>query len=933
MSGRIFSLNVKLVAIILTGIFVCTVESRENNDGSKAGTTKTLHLLVIDKETQKSVPDVELTIRNIQGETDVVTDKNGEYNIVMPGEDSNYVSVRVKKEGYITIRAGWGGNYYVKQAPSKYTLAIEKGTTIGGKVQNEQGETIEGVTVGIYYIRDFPNTDADIAIRIFPSETNTKTDQTGHWQVNKLPSEFTADELRIFLTHPDYVSDNLRPGYIPMPVAPQPSVSSLRDLSSIMVMKKGISLGGRVLGPKGEPIKGALIREGIDQLSRAYPDYKTDDDGNFVLENVKAGTVTLTVQATGYSPDMKKVVVKERMESVEFRLAPGHIVTGRIVDKDGHPVANANIGVEKWRGNDLLEWRTVTDAEGRFQWNEAPADAALCYVTAQDYMSLTNYLIIGSDKKIEITLQPPLKVHGKVLDAKTGEPVPEFRMITGIQWETSDSIYWQRDNLKTFTDGNFENKINYPYYGHYIQIEADGYLPAISHMFRSDEGDVVYDFKLEKASGLSGMVFLPDGKPAKGAEVILCTPSGSMYLIDDRDWRRRSTPYVITKQDGRFSFPAQTERYIIFVFHNDGYAKIIDSKFEGSSKIVLQPYTNLKGKFLIKDEPKESQKIYLTYINPEELSDIRIAHERRTETDSDGNFEFNHIPPGQAILYWEIRNDTRGSLSHGVALDIKSRQINNVSIGGKGRPVTGKILIPDYIKSKIDWKYSDTMLGINSPDNPYTQIVYTIKKDGSFRVEDVPAGDYVLFFSVYALPESENSFPTKRIGMVTHSFHVPDMKGGESDEPFDLGELELEVVDKLSYIPSLIDKALPELKDFIDLPQADIQNKSMLLCFWDNEQRPSSKCILELSKKADELKAKGIEVLLIHASKIEHENLDDWLKENNITFPVGIIDSNEEQTRFDWGVKALPWLILTDKEHIVTAEGFSINELDEKLKN
>jgi hypothetical protein len=41
---------------------------------------------------------------------------------------------------------------------------------------------------------------------------------------------------------------------------------------------------------------------------------------------------------------------------------------------------------------------------------------------------------------------------------------------------------------------------------------------------------------------------------------------------------------------------------------------------------------------------------------------------------------------------------------------------------------------------------------------------------------------------------------------------------------------------------------------------------------------------------------------------------------------------NEEETKLNWGVKSLPWLILTDKNHVVTAEGFSINELDERVK-
>ncbi|HUU16981.1 MAG TPA: hypothetical protein VMW72_07525 [Sedimentisphaerales bacterium] len=39
-----------------------------------------------------------------------------------------------------------------------------------------------------------------------------------------------------------------------------------------------------------------------------------------------------------------------------------------------------------------------------------------------------------------------------------------------------------------------------------------------------------------------------------------------------------------------------------------------------------------------------------------------------------------------------------------------------------------------------------------------------------------------------------------------------------------------------------------------------------------------------------------------------------------------------DEIKFNWSTQVLPWLILTDKKHIVRAEGFNINELDEKLK-
>lgn len=110
-----------------------------------------------------------------------------------------------------------------------------------------------------------------------------------------------------------------------------------------------------------------------------------------------------------------------------------------------------------------------------------------------------------------------------------------------------------------------------------------------------------------------------------------------------------------------------------------------------------------------------------------------------------------------------------------------------------------------------------------------------------------------------------------------------------------------------------------------------LYEKNVLIYFFDIEQQPSKNCVLVLNKKAKELKEKDISIVLFHALKIEQAKIDEWTRENNIVFSVGMIKENEEQTRFDWVVKALPWLILTDKEHIVTAEGFLINELEGKI--
>jgi len=80
------------------------------------------------------------------------------------------------------------------------------------------------------------------------------------------------------------------------------------------------------------------------------------------------------------------------------------------------------------------------------------------------------------------------------------------------------------------------------------------------------------------------------------------------------------------------------------------------------------------------------------------------------------------------------------------------------------------------------------------------------------------------------------------------------------------------------------------------------------------------------------LKEKGVTIVAAQASKADHGTLNEWVKKNNIPFPVGMVATDVEEIRFAWCVRSLPWLILTDRDHIVTAEGFAASELDDKIK-
>ena len=911
----------------MVAVFAATVlmpmekAQSQGTQGEKVTQTeRTLDLRVIDKETQEPIPNAELGIRIMRARYEDETDGEGKCKIALGAEAPDYMRVEVKKEGFVPIRLAWRKGPGQPEIPDQYTLALERGTSIGGIIHDEQGNPIEGASVYLLV----PGGDEVERVSIY--DHIEKTDADGRWRCDIVPSKL--DEIWIRLAHRDHISDEM------YGKTPKPPMESLRAMIGVMVMKQGITVSGRVIDANGKPIEGASVAQGSDRHGSHYPSTQTNSEGRFSFENVRPGEMVLTVQANSYSPDLKHFTVNQGMEPLEFRLEPGRPIRGRIVDNEGQPLAGAFVAADSWRGHRSLMWRVDTDAQGRFEWHEAPADEVLIDMGKQGYMSVRNYGMSPSEQEYEITMPDILKIHGKVVDAESGEPIPEFKLLSGIDWGDGRSVYWQHRSSKTYTQGHYETEFTFPYPAHLIRIEVDGYKPGISRPIGSDEGDLTIDFQLVKGTGPTGIVRCPDGQFAVGAEVILCTPSQGPYIRNGRNQQKRDSQYVETKEDGKFTFPTQSDVFAIVVLHDEGYLEVSESELAESSELTLQSWATVKGKVLIGKNPAVNETIRLGFDRHIDRSQPRIYHDYRAVTDSNGTFVFNRVPPERARISRSIRiSDRMTRYSHSVYVDAKAGQTASVTIGGTGRPVTGKVRVPDYLKEKFDWQHTDYGLRIDSSEGPYQQLGFKINRDGTFRIEDVPTGGYYFYVNAYAPPADARRFRVERIGLISQHFTIPEMPNGRSDEPLDLGVMELDVIGKSDYARSLAGKPLPGLNDIaIDFEPAQAKGKMLLLCFFDMNQRPSRHCITQLSKQARVLEDKGVTLIAIQASQIDENEFNEWVKKSEAPFPIGRMKDNEEKTRFIWGVKSLPWLILTDSEHVVRVEGLVLGELQARIR-
>ncbi len=93
---------------------------------------------------------------------------------------------------------------------------------------------------------------------------------------------------------------------------------------------------------------------------------QTDAEGELRFESVKLGEYVLTVEAEGFAPEQRHIKVEPEARPQDFRLKPGRLVRGKVVDERGKTIGGVCV---------LLNlWHCHTDPRGFFHWSvEAPA--------------------------------------------------------------------------------------------------------------------------------------------------------------------------------------------------------------------------------------------------------------------------------------------------------------------------------------------------------------------------------------------------------------------------------------------------------------------------------------------------------------------------------------------------------------------------------
>jgi protocatechuate 3,4-dioxygenase beta subunit/Zn-dependent protease with chaperone function len=771
-----------------------TAPGEQGND--LAAAQKTFEFIIVGPDA-KPIPDVNVDVRSQpivtaeqiqQGKflkagtygPQVKADAAGRLVIKLPVEPERF-SLGITTAGYGPYWAVWNSHNNSQPIPSTFTAELESAWSVGGIVVDENERPVEGAKVHPsirFKMRPGDLEELHIGDRL-------TTDAQGKWRFDSVP--VSMSEVGVEIAHPEFM-----PRRSGLPRSQFGINQGAQPIEKIE-LERGLVVSGKVTDEHGQPIAGALVRT---KFTNDIHKATTDDAGIYKIVGCEPRMAKIVVSAKGRATDMQEVRIGEGLKPVDFKLPPGGKVRIRVLDEKGNPVPKARILFQQWRGRfeyfEFNHMNQYADASGVWQWDEAPVDSFHADICRPDGMQLGRQFLMARDAEYVFRLPPALVISGKVVDAQTREPIKSFRVVPGVR-SSESHMNWVPGQTFTGADGQFVVRHTHDSFAHLVRVEASGYLAAESRDIRSNEGNVAIEFALKKGQDIAATVLTPQGQPAAKAKIALGMAGSQISVkngnFDGQTYATRDS----TDDSGRFSFPPVGSAYQLVILHPTGYAHLKSAGEPASETIQLIAWARVEGTFRIGKRPVAGVPISIgvetLHSYGKDVPKIFTHHD--VTTGADGRFVFERVIPGNGHIGRRIMLtvedgavDATSSIRHAAILT--PGETAHIDLGGHGVPVIGKLQPPAGFVGAPLWNFALLTARVDLPEpfrsiSPY--ITASVDRDGRFRIDDMPAGEYLLTVR----------FDRDPVGRLSqYRFTVPPADRDRLDKPLDLGLLTLE---------------------------------------------------------------------------------------------------------------------------------------------
>ena len=569
-------------------------------------------------------------------------------------------------------------------------------------------------------------------------------------------------------------------------------------------------------------------------------------NGSYVIAmDSRAGAVELKFEAEGYLPAATPPLPSEK-DHCDFSLTKGTGPAGTVLLPGGQPAAGVKVlltcpqpargatlaligggNFQDFRDPELL---ATTDASGHFSF--AP-QFGMTAVAASGSAGFKMVSIESLQTNASMTLEPWGKIKG-VLRRPSGPGTNQSLMLnfTGpavgrdlmlaIAATTDGQGAFEFDHVpagecqistmvsvgEDAADTERLQRVHVPP-GQTVQVTIEAPAKAKPNLIpgRGRGPDIYPPIK----SSLRGVVLLPDGRPAAGAQAGLKIPEQNLNVGDGEfEAGPLNDGVVRTEADGSFTVPMRDTATALYALSEAGFAKVPRERWTNGVQIVLQPWGRVEGILRLNNRPAANERIRLA--EDRDFGDLFTEGGFRATamTDDHGHFVFAHVPAGGQQLSRFIPYGKNGWMTgNPTFISVRSGDTTNVTLGGMGRPVLGKCVV-ENVKDVPEDPIFVVAIRAPYPTTPATQanaiqltsarqrqeqrrslagqsFAATAAADGSFQVDDVTPGTYEIEFTIRGGEQRPGNMTV--LNSQPKQIVVPPLSDPERCEPFDLGVL------------------------------------------------------------------------------------------------------------------------------------------------
>jgi uncharacterized GH25 family protein len=659
---------------------------------------------------------------------------------------------------------------------------------------------------------------------------------------------------------------------------------------------------------------------------------------------VLPGTYELHAYKQGYSIEAQPqtVTVQEgttNRVAVALRETPK--IRGVVRDAEGAPLAGAQVRMMPGGREDA-----TSDAEGKFEvtWDRqgwSREGTVFCLVARDVSRNLAAVAEIAEGTTaLDLKLEPGLVLAGRVVDPN-GKGIAGARvspMLSMSGWGSSLS----EDGIQTDSSGSFEVRAAPAGHKYDLYVRADGYgnktnqnLDTYGVKGRLEVGVItlplanlavsgqVVDLQDKPVPNASLRVY-GDGQPSGTAAQTdangrfslkgVCAGEVNMEVNAGQGGKGLSARVLTEGGSTDIRIIVRAGRSPVQRVGGRGYEQIVATAAKVIAGVAVDekgaPVANVPVQVCCHKAMREGRMTWM-YSSFQELSATTDARGRfAIELQEDGEYNLRFSPDRQAaLIVYDVpigKKDLKVTLPEGGTVTGRLVRIE------KAR----KIAIPGAeVKVEQTSRMSFSHLGFDRDQKTTTDA------EGRFRFEHL---------NTLTRTDHTKDVYIPRTWKV---FHGDTAETIAFDGDVTTKDIELIVRPDPATAPPLTGRPLPGFDGIaLDLAPDQLQGKRVLVCFFDWEQRPSRNCLLQLARQAPSLQEKSVAIVGVHVAKDNDAGLQKWVADSKIPFPVGAIQGDREEIFFTWSVKSLPWLVLTDANHVVTAEGFALSALEEKVE-